>query len=307
MNTSHPTETTGAGSEKGSLRGKRGLLWWLPASFASFIYTVLLKPRFLRSLAHRVICRIIPPTVEIQGVKLALNQEDAIVSGNLALGCYEVTNLELFASKLKPGMTVLDVGANIGLYTAVASRIVGPTGRVISIEPDRTNCSFIHRTIELNGSKNVTVVQKAAGNECRESFLYLCDTNKADHRTHDPSQQRKRVPVSITTLDALLGDLGVEQVDLMKIDTQGSEAQVFAGMQHTLARNPQVEIFMEFWPWGIHQAGGSPRALLDAIIAGQFHVHEIGERGEVARLAEFDSILALTLERQHTDLLLRRG
>ncbi|MEO7230433.1 MAG: FkbM family methyltransferase, partial [Candidatus Limnocylindrales bacterium] len=49
------------------------------------------------------------------------------------------------------GMTVLDIGANIGLYSAVASRIVGPTGRIIAIEPGPHNCEFIRRTIELNG------------------------------------------------------------------------------------------------------------------------------------------------------------
>jgi FkbM family methyltransferase len=290
-----------------SPRKQRGWLWWLPASFAAFIYTVVLKPPFLRALAHRVICRMIPPTVEMKGVTLALNQADAIVSGNLALGCYEVTNLDLFSAKLRPGMTVLDVGANIGLYSAVAARLVGPTGRVIAVEPDHTNCSFLARTVEINGFKNVSIIQKAAGDACKESYLYLCETNKADHRTHDPTQQRKRVPVSITTIDALLGELGIERVDLLKIDTQGSEALVLAGMQQTLARNRQVDVFMEFWPWGINQAGGSPQALLDAVLAQGFQVHEIGERGEVSRLTEFDSILRLTLERQHTDLLLRRS
>lgn len=115
---------------------RRGFFWWVPPSLAVFIYTVILKPRPLRNLAQKIVCKLIPETLSIKGVTLALNQQDAIVSGNLALGCYETGNLDLFESLLQPGNHVFDVGANIGLYSAVASRVVGPQGLVVAIEPD---------------------------------------------------------------------------------------------------------------------------------------------------------------------------
>ena len=97
------------------------LLSWMPPKLAAWIYTVLLKPAPIRALAQRVICRFIPEEMPVRGVSLVLNQDDAIVSGNLALGCYETYNLDIFESLLRPGMCVVDVGANIGLYSAVAA------------------------------------------------------------------------------------------------------------------------------------------------------------------------------------------
>src|SRR5688572_27369199 len=90
-------------------RKRRGLLWWMPPPLAGWIYTVLLKPAPVRALAQKLICRLIPDEIEISGVRLILNRDDAIVSGNLALGCYETYNLELFEKLLTPGMCVLDV------------------------------------------------------------------------------------------------------------------------------------------------------------------------------------------------------
>ena len=79
-------------------------------------------------LAQKIICLFIPKEINIKGARISLNKSDAIVSGNLAMGCYETFNLDLFGAQLKPGMCVFDVGANIGLYSAIAAMKVGNTG-----------------------------------------------------------------------------------------------------------------------------------------------------------------------------------
>jgi FkbM family methyltransferase len=283
------------------------MLWWLPPSWAVWIYTVILKPAPLRAAVQKIICRLIPKELEVKGVALVLNQNDAIVSGNLALGCYESYNLDLFADALRPGLSVLAVGANIGLYAAIAARTVGPTGRVVAVEPDPVNCSFIERTKRRNSFSNMTIVQKAAGAQNGNVFLYLCATNKADHRVYAREGTREKISVEMTTLDSLAAELQSAPVDIMKIDTQGFELFVARGMQHLVEASPALQIFMEFWPWGIKQAGGSPRDLLDFFTSRGFQIATIdATKKQVDALRSYDEMLNLTLERQHANLYLSR-
>jgi len=142
------------------------LLSWMPPSAATFIYSVCLKPKPVRAVAQWLVKRIIPSRLTVDGIVLVMNQDDAIVCGALTLGCYETFPRRLFRDLLKPGMTVVDVGANIGLYTAIAAGRVGPAGRVIAVEPEGRNCRLIHQTLELNRFTNVEVVQAAVSDSC---------------------------------------------------------------------------------------------------------------------------------------------
>ena len=135
--------------------------------------------------------------------------------------------------------------------------------------------------------------------------LYLCEDNPADHRLHDPTGRRRQVTVETATLDALAIEYGVARADVIKIDTQGSEAAVFAGMTQLLATKPAPVIVAEFWPWGLIQAGADPRAFLDWITAIGFLVYEIdGDRRTVSPRPDLEALAELKLERQHVNLLL---
>lgn len=294
-------------TERAEATRRRGLLWWLPPSAAAFIYTVFLKPPPLRKLAHLAIQRMIPPELELYGVKVALNRRDAIVSGNLALGCYETYNLEFFRTLVQPGMNVLDVGANIGVYSAIGSRLTGPEGRVVAVEPSRDNCEFIRRTKSMNGFENLTVVQRAAGDRTGEARLYLNELNKADHRTFDPDGNRAYVSVDMVRLDDLVREMSLDAVDILKIDVQGFEAAVLDGMTALLGQERPLRILMEFWPWGVRKAGADPSVLLDRIIAHGFSVYEIdGDAGTVRLLDDPRALLTRSREREHADMFLVR-
>jgi FkbM family methyltransferase len=281
------------------------LLSWLPPSAATYIYTVLLKPPPMRRLTQSVVKRFIPPVMNFRGASLALNQKDAIVSGSLALGFYESFVIDVIENLLQPGMTFLDVGANIGLYTALAARVVGPSGRVIAVEPSGSNCAVIKETVRLNAFNNVTIFEGAASDGAGRTALYLCDDNPADHRLHDRTGQRAKVEVETITLDALAAAHGVRHADLIKIDTQGAEASVFGGMTALLTVDPAPVITLEFWPWGLAQAGSDPRSLLDRIIAAGFSLYELdGDRRQIVPRNDLTALVGLNLERQHINLLL---
>lgn len=277
---------------------------WLPPSAAFYIYTVLLRPPPLRRLAQSVIKQLIPATMDFRGSRIALNQNDAIVSGSLALGCYERFLTDVLEALLRPGMTFFDIGANIGIYTALAASLVGPRGRVLAVEPGPLNVGVIEETIRLNGFENVSVFAGAASDEIGSATLYLCQDNPADHRVHDSGGKRESLAVPSTTIDALARDNGIMRADVIKIDTQGAEAKVFAGMAELLRTKPAPIILFEFWPWGLTQAGAHPRALLEMFVTRGYSLWEIdGDRRALTLRTDLEALTALSLERQHVDLL----
>jgi len=291
-----------------SEKNHKGLLWWMSPSVAEFIYTVILKPKILRMLVQKIICFFIPEEINIKGAQISLNKTDAIVSGNLAMGCYETFNLDLFESILKPGMCVFDVGANIGLYSAIAAMKVGNTGCVVAVEPDELNCSFIKKTALSNSFEQVIIHQKAAGDKSGLANLYICDTNKADHRVYDNFNTRSTVQIEMVTLDSIFDGLGVNCVDVMKIDTQGFEQSVFRGMKKIISTSPKIKIIMEFWPWGLIEAGGSPLEFLNEIKTAGFVISVIDQdTKQIKKLLNLSTIADKTLERQHTDLFLEKS
>ena len=279
----------------------------MPPSAATYIYTVFLKPKPIRALVHIVIKRLIPKTLKVDEVELVMNQDDAIVCGALSLGVYEGGFRRLLRSTLQPGMTVVDVGANIGLYTAIMGKAVGPTGRVIAIEPEVRNSGFIRRTLELNRLANAKVFQVALSNVTGPGLLFLNEENKADHRIFAKGSKRDSVPVDCYRLDDLLAGEKIERVDVMKIDVQGAEELAIQGALGTLKSNPRIRVFMEFWPWGIANAGGNPRTLLATLRGLGFQIYEIEDDKVHLRGPEMDeAMVGRDLERQHMNFLLQR-
>lgn len=177
-------------------------------------------------------------------------------------GEFEPDELAFLRSRLRPGMTVVDVGANVGLHAVTAARLVGPTGRVVAFEPDPHNLSLLRR----NAARLpwVDVRPAAASDRPGRLALYRSDTNFGDHRL-TPGDGRGVVSVEAQPLDAALSGLG--RVDLLKLDVQGHEARVFAGMARRLESDPPRTVLMEYWPLGVREAGDDPGALLD-LLAG---------------------------------------
>lgn len=130
----------------------------------------------------------------------------------------------------KPGDVFLDIGAYIGWYTIQASRAVGPSGRVIALEPDAANRRQLENNIFLNGLSNCSVVPKAAW-EHNEKIGWHSSTvpvwRKAD------MDERANL-VQAITIDTLVDELGLKRVDWIKMDIEGAEIEALRGAGRTL-------------------------------------------------------------------------
>jgi FkbM family methyltransferase len=152
---------------------------------------------------------------------------------------------------IRAGMTVVDVGANIGIYTGFLAKLVGETGRVYAFEPSPYNFELLTR---YTRSSNVTALQAAVGDKTGEISLYLSDKLNVDHRTYQSGEGRREIRVPSYCLDDYFKD---EKIDFIKMDIQGFEYQALLGMKNILQSNPKIKLIMEFWPWGLMKAGSS--------------------------------------------------
>lgn len=140
---------------------------------------------------------------------------------------------------LGPGAVFVDVGANIGYYTRLASTLVGPTGHVHAFEPLPSALPLLAANTE--GRAHVTVQPLAVGAQAGELDFYV--RPMGDTSSLEPHPDAERIRVRVTTLDAELA--GLPRLDLLKIDVEGYELEVLQGARE-LIRTHQPVVYFEF-------------------------------------------------------------
>ncbi len=166
---------------------------------------------------------------------------------------------DMISRYLSPGMTVIDVGANIGVYTRFFAGLVGPGGKVIAIEPDAEN--YRRLSAEMAGVPGVIALHAAASDETGTCTLYRSSSLNVDHQTYDSGEDRELVTVPASRIDDLV-EQG-ERVDFIKMDIQGAEPIAMRGAQRVLSDNRDIVLLFEYWPYGIRRSGHDPGAFLD--------------------------------------------
>jgi FkbM family methyltransferase len=189
--------------------------------------------------------------------KLFLHADDEVMTPFISRErCWEPEESDFLRSALRPGHTFLDVGANVGYMTVLGAQIVGPAGRVIAIEPDESNRRLLRANLWRNGL-SARLLPVAAYSRCGYLGFVRSLTNRGDHQVSESREGGSFVPCA--TVDDLLGDL---HVDVVKIDTQGVDHEVIAGMSRLTRSNPNLVVLSEFWLGGLLERGIDPFAVL---------------------------------------------
>jgi FkbM family methyltransferase len=163
---------------------------------------------------------------------------------------------------LFPGAVVVDVGANIGIYSEFLSRCVGPTGLVHSFEPAPDN--FKRLAAATRDLSNVRLTQAAVGERSGECKLYISDKLNVDHRAYETNgDSRRALSTEMVALDDYFKP--GQQVDLIKMDIQGYEFHALRGAQRVLEENCEIKLLLEFWPAGLDQAGVKWEGLVEML------------------------------------------
>lgn len=180
----------------------------------------------------RLPLRLIPDDAALR-VKGGVNKGYRWIAGSGAhtywIGIYESEKQRTLRRLVRPGMQVLDLGANVGFYTLAFSRLVGPTGQVWAFEPASENLRYLRSHVELNALANVTVVAAAVGSVTGFSMF---DPGPAS--SMGKLHRRGSVRVRVVTLDQLIAAREIATPDVIKVDIEGGEAEMLRGAKRLL-------------------------------------------------------------------------
>ena len=176
---------------------------------------------------------------------------------------------KVLTNYVRPGSTVIDVGANIGVTTAMMAKII-PGARIIAIEPGPFALECLRETMTANKITEVTALDVCISDHCAPSIkLHESGGNlSASHiiaADHPTIGSESGTSVKVKTLDSVVDELALDRVDFVKIDVEGFEIDVLKGMSRIASRFAPL-IFMEFNSWTlVAYRNISPRVLLDYV------------------------------------------
>jgi len=227
-----------------------------------------------------------PVAVSVHGFDMLVDPRDlAIGEALIRDGTWEPYETDLFTAAIKPGAVVADIGANIGYYTLLAARAVGPTGTVLAFEPDPDNFALLSANVRTNRFDNVVLVPAALGDQAGTLDLHRDARNFGNHSLagENVPDEGDVVKVEVRTLDDSLAGHGRLAVDVLKLDVQGAEGLVLQGGREALRARPIC--FTEFWPDGLRRFGTDPDWLLQLFLDGGYHLDLIDhERSHLVRV-----------------------
>lgn len=219
---------------------------WLNGDIEAAVYLSSLTGPMIRDLfpGDRREVRTIPCR---SGLDLSVDVSDIFAASALHGSLQEADDFSAVMALVDPGATVIDIGANFGLYALHAALYAGPTGQVFAFEPLPSAHELLARNIADNRlERTCTAVRVAVAEASRVAqFRIASDSSFSGLKDTGRSTTTGMIDVEVIALDDF-APLARKQVDLIKIDVEGGEAAVLAGARHLLFRSPDVVVMFEF-------------------------------------------------------------
>ena len=230
-----------------------------------------LNPRLRDSPRKRV-------TETATGARFAVDTQDLIQRYLYLFGTWEPRMTLWLSRRLGPGDTFIDVGANIGYFSVLASQLVGPKGRVVAIEASRAFQDWLERNARLNGCTNIRSVHTAVSDKHQILTFILASSANMGANSIVPYDGPAESTFDIEAFplpDVLEAD-EIANARVVKVDVEGAEGSVVRGMAPLLERlRPDAEVTVEVTPDRMEQLGDSVAELLDTMRGAGFHVYRL--------------------------------
>lgn len=190
---------------------------------------------------------------------------------------YESAEQEIFKQIISKGDVVFDIGANIGIHTALFSFLVGDEGRVMAFEPIDLIFERLQAMVNFNGLKNVFIYNVAAGDSCTETFVPFSPINIGGTTLSDSkSEEGTGKKVKVVRLDSFFPSEAVQRLDFIKIDVEGYEYFALKGMEALLYKF-KPKLFLEFGIGMISHSGVEPIAFAEWLFSIYTSAHCVNE------------------------------
>ena len=226
----------------------------------------------INSFFNKIINLNLPEPIEAQG--MIMYQGTSNERGSFGMGYvfdYELETRRAFRRVVKPGMTVVDVGANIGYYTLLGAKMVGEGGRVYAFEPDPLYFSLLKKNIEANRfNKIVEPFNTAVGNTEKTAILSLGNLTGSSLVSLPGIRTNKTVEVEVVSLDSFFSEKNWPPADLVKIDIEGYDKFALEGMRGLAKRNRGLNIIIELNPLLLEASETTAEELLGLLVELDF-------------------------------------
>jgi FkbM family methyltransferase len=214
----------------------------------------------------------------IRGHRVHLDPADPDICRHVLLdeGSWEPKQTEVFLAFVRPGMVVVDVGANFGHYTLLAARAVGEKGKVYAFEPCPRNYTMLARNVRENNYAYVETVPKAVSNRGGTAKLYLSARSSGGHKLAEGLGRGAFVEVETVSLDDYFREVS-GGIDVLKLDTEGAEDLILDGMRVVLGSSPNMVLFTEFYPNAMRAFGRIPEGYIRRLLDYGFRIRALDE------------------------------
>jgi FkbM family methyltransferase len=187
---------------------------------------------------------------------------------------------EIFEKVVREGDTVIDIGANVGYYTLLASRLAGERGKVYAFEPDPRTYNLLLRNIEINKYDNIVPLPKAVVNKVGSAKFILSPKPHAHASGFyflKDKKHKKIIEVETEILDHFFQDKN-DVINVIKMDIDGGEMDALSGMDDLISKNRNSKMFIEFDTNHLRKAGHTPKEFLDKLLSYNFSISIMDER-----------------------------
>jgi len=174
------------------------------------------------------------------GARMYFNIAQGPVEIDLAFGAYEYWKAKLIFDLVKPGMTIIDIGASRGNYSILFANLMKDSGKVVAFEPDPENCGWLRKNIQINKYKCIELHQCALSDKDGITTFYpgiKYGLGSLIYQSSMTVSGEESITVQTQTLDSVLKKEHIRDVHLIKMDVEGNDLQVLKGAEHTLRSN----------------------------------------------------------------------
>jgi FkbM family methyltransferase len=248
------------------------------------------SPRWANEAAIRSLCKVAylggsTALCRMLGrYKIYVDTQDFGVAPHLMLdGYWEMWLTEIIAQRVKPGMVVADIGANIGYYTLLMAELVGATGRVHAFEPNPLMVQKIAQSVSINGFLNVSIHNVALAEHEGEEMVFIVPPNEPKNAHILPYDGAPLQPGTILQTHRLDSPAWPD-IEFAKIDVEGAEQLIWAGAKGLLDNGKLKTVALEFTGGRYADAG----SFLDRLLAPGFSLSYVDMRKGLLPLTRED-------------------
>jgi len=212
--------------------------------------------------------KIKPEFIEKFGYKLYLDPDDQLL---LSINEYPIH--PILKKIIHHGDTVIDIGANIGIFTLFFRKLVGDEGMIYSFEPNPTAFSILNKNINENNLTNVKIENKAVADKNGKVSFTISSSITASRITEN---HKDGISVDCVSLDEYFTENKMKKINFIKIDTEGYDLIVLKGMTKIMQLHSELKIMVEYNTGLLQKAGVQPKDLLKFLHQQNFKIYDMG-------------------------------